>query len=157
MFRTKLTLAGLAVTAAVFGGLAHRALAAHDSWYGYAVSLTNAQQQSPAFITDTLAPGGKSVSGRDPWYGYAVSLTQAQQSPAFITDTLAPAGKAPVQGYRFITDTLAPGGGSSEVSAPVSNGFDWSDAGIGAGVMAGIALMLLGSVRLLHRRNVVAV
>jgi hypothetical protein len=157
MFRTKLTLAGLAVAAAVFGATSHRALAAHDSWYGYAVSVTNAQQSAP-FITDTLAPGGKAlVNGRDPWYGYAVSLTQAQQSPSFITDTLAPGGKAPVQGYRFITDTLAPGGGPSEVSAPASNGFDWSDAGIGAGVMAGIALMLLGSARLLHRRNVVAV
>jgi hypothetical protein len=175
MFRTKLTLAGLAVAAAVFGATSHRALAAHDSWYGYAVSVTNAQQSAP-FITDTLAPGGKAlVNGRDPWYGYAVSLTQAQQSPSFITDTLAPGGRAPVQSDRFITDTLAPGGtapvqsdrfitdtlapggGPSEVSAPSSNGFDWGDAGIGAGVMAGIGLMLLGSARLLHRRNVVAV
>jgi hypothetical protein len=155
MFRTKLTLAGIVVAAAI----APSALAAHDAWYGYGVSLTQAQQSVP-FITDTLAPGGKaSVSSRDPWYGYATSLTQAQRSVPFITDTLAPGGKAPVEGYRFITDTLAPGGGPSVVSAPVSNGFDWGDAGIGAGVMAGLALLLLGSGRAVqqHRRRVVAV
>ena len=135
MFRTKLTLAGIAAAAA----LAPSALAAHDSWYGYATSLTKAQQTAP-FITDTLAPGGTtSVGDRDPWYGYAVSLTQAQQSP------------------RFITDTLAPGGGPSVVSVPASSGFDWADAGIGAGAMAGIGALLLGSVRLLQRRNIVAV
>ena len=116
MFRTKLTLAGLVVAAAV----APSALAAKDSWYGY-----------------------------------AVSLTQAQQSAPFITDTLAPGGTAPVESYRFITDTLAPGGGTSV--APASSGFDWADAGIGAGVMAGIGALLLASVRLLQRRHVVAV
>jgi hypothetical protein len=37
------------------------------------------------------------------------------------------------------------------------SGFDWGDARMGTGVMDGIGLMLLGSARLLHRRNVVAV
>ena len=134
MFRTKITLAGFVVAAAItptaLGG---------DHLYGHAKTLTKAQQ-STSFITDTLAPGGTtSVGGRDPWYGYAVSLTQARQSP------------------RFITDTLAPGGGPSVVSAPASNGFDWADAGIGAGAMAGIGALLLGSARLLQRRHVVAV
>ena len=169
MFRTKLTLAGLVVAAAV----APSALAAKDSWYGYAVSLTQTQHSAP-FITDTLAPGGSaSVGGRDSWYGYAVSLTQAQHSAPFITDTLAPGGSAPVQSYRFVTDTLAPGGtapvesyrfitdtlapGGGTSVAPASSGFDWADAGIGAGVMAGIGALLLASVRLLQRRHVVAV
>jgi hypothetical protein len=134
MFRTKLTLAGLVVAAAV----APSALAAKDSWYGYAVSLTQAQHSAP-FITDTLAPGGSAPV----------------QSYRFVTDTLAPGGTAPVESYRFITDTLAPGGGTSV--APASSGFDWADAGIGAGVMAGIGALLLASVRLLQRRHVVAV
>ena len=136
MFRTKLTLAGLVVAAAV----APSALAAKDSWYGYAVSLTQAQTSAP-LITDTLAPGG----------------SPPVQSYRFVTDTLAPGGTAPVESYRFITDTLAPGGGTSVVSAPASSGFDWADAGIGAGVMAGIGALLLASVRLLQRRHVVAV
>jgi len=136
MFRTKLTLAGLVIAAAV----APSALAAHDPWYDYGVSLTQAQH-SPPFITDTLAPGG----------------TAPVQSYRFTTDTLAPCGTAPVQSYRFITYTLAPGGGSSIVSVPASSGFDWADAGIGAGAMAGIGALLLGSARLLQRRNVVAV
>jgi hypothetical protein len=138
MFRTKLTLAGLAV-AAVVGAVAPGAFAAHDSWYSYATSLTNTQRH-------------------DPWFAYAVSLTEAQPSARFITDTLAPGGTAPAQSYRFVTDTLAPGGGPSVVSAPVSNGFDWADAGIGAGATAGIALLLLASGRVLQsRRRVVAV
>jgi len=156
MFRTKLTLAGLAV-AALVGAVAPGAFAAHDSWYSYATSLTNTQRH-------------------DPWFAYAVSLTEAQPSARFITDTLAPGGStpaqsyrlitdtlapggtAPAQSYRFITDTLAPGGGPSVVSAPVSNGFDWADAGIGAGATAGIALLLLASGRVLQsRRRVVAV
>ena len=136
MFRTKLTLAGLVAAAAI----APSALAAHDPWYGYGVSLTQAQQSAP-FITDTLAPGGNGPV----------------QSYRFITDTLAPGGNAPAQSYRFITDTLAPGGGPSVVSVPASSGFDWADAGIGAGAVAGIGALLLGSARLLQRRHVVAV
>jgi hypothetical protein len=136
MFRTKLTIVGLVVAAAT----APSALAAHDPWYGYAVSLTQAQHSVP-FITDTLAPGG----------------TAPAQSYRFITDTLAPGGTASAQSYRFITDTLAPGGGTSVVSVRASSGFDWTDAGIGAGAMAGIGALLLGSVRLLQRRHVVAV
>jgi hypothetical protein len=85
------------------------------------------------------ATAHRALAARDSWYGYAVALTKAQQS-------------AP-----FITDTLPPGGGASEVSAPSSSGFDWGDARMGTGVMDGIGLMLLGSARLLHRRNVVAV
>jgi hypothetical protein len=153
MFRTKLTLAGLAVAAAVAAPVAqadparnmHDYLkaqsraAGHDPWYGYALSLTHAQQ------------------ARDPWYGYAISLTQARQSAPFITDTLAPGGSAPAQSYRFITDTLAPGGGSGVVASPASNGFDWADAGIGAGGLAGVALLLFGTSRLVQqRRKVVA-
>ncbi len=177
MFRTKLTSVGVVIAAAFLGVVPHGALAANDSWYSYATSLTSAKQVAP-----------------DPWYPYAVALTEAQQSVPFITDTLAPAakapvqsyrfttdtlapggkapvqsyhfttdtlapgGQAPVQSYRFITDTLAPGGGTSTVVSPSSNGFDWGDAGIGAGVMAGIALLLLGSGRLVQqRRKVVAV
>jgi hypothetical protein len=155
MFRTKLTLAGLALAAAVAAPVAqadparnmHDYLkgqsrtAGHDPWYGYALSLTQAQQRAP-FITDTLAPGG---------------MAPAQSVP-FITDTLAPGGSAPAQSYRFITDTLAPGGGSGVFASPASNGFDWADAGIGAGAMAGVALLLLCSSRLVQqRRKVVAV
>jgi hypothetical protein len=98
-----------------------------------------------------------STARHDPWYRYALSLTQAQQSVPFITDTLAPGGTTPVEGYRFITDTLAPGGGPSVASAPASSGFDWADFGIGAAAMAGIGALLLASVRLLHRRNVLAI
>jgi hypothetical protein len=91
------------------------------------------------FITDTLAPGGKAP---------------ARQGYRFITDTLAPGGKAPArQGYRFITDTLAPGGGSHAVVVQGSSNFNWSDAGVGAGVAAGAMLALIGSTLILIRRQ----
>jgi len=132
MFRTKLTLAVLAVAAS----LGAQAAVAQATSHG--------QAASPSFVTDTLAPGGSTPVQRY-W---------------FITDTLASGGgsSAPVKGYRVITDTLAPGGGTSEAPpAPSANGFDWADAGIGAGAMAGLGIALLGSVRLLQRRGVVAV
>jgi hypothetical protein len=71
----------------------------------------------------------------------------------FITDTLAPGGKAPaLQGYRFVTDTLAPGGGTTEVVVQPSSNFNWSDAGVGAGVAAGTIIVLLGSTLIVTRR-----
>src|ERR1700687_4851622 len=85
--------------------------------------------------------------GHDPWYRNAVSLTRQQASVPFITDTLSPGGSAPVQGYRLITDTLSPGGGSSLAAALTSPGFNWGDAGIGAG-SAGALLVLLGGMLL---------
>jgi len=103
-----------------------------------------------------LIPQG-ALAGQDPWHAYATSLTAAQQSAPFITDTLAPGGTTPVQSYRFVTDTLAPGGGPSVVPATASNGFDWSDAGIGAAGTAAIALLLLGGMRAVtSRRRVLA-
>ena len=126
MFRTKLTLAGLAAIVAI----------------GAQTAVAQAKANGPSnppFITDTLAPGG-GVTIYHRW---------------FILEHARPASEP--QGYRFITDTLAPGGGTSEVSAPAASGFDWADAGIGACVMAGLGLMLLGSARLLRRRRVLAV
>ena len=59
---------------------------------------------------------------------------------------------------QFVTDTLAPGGGLV-TSSPAANGFDWSDAGIGAAITAGLMLILIGTARRLlsNRRSVVAV
>jgi hypothetical protein len=131
MSGTKLALTVLAVAASIGAQAA------------VAQATSHGQQASPSFITDTLAAGGKA-----PLQGYR-----------FITDTLAPGPKAPVQGYRFITDTLAPGGGTSEVAPlPSPSGFDWGDAGIGAGATAGLLLVLLGSAWLLvgRRRPVAA-
>ena len=160
MFRTKLTLVGLVVAAVFLGAMSHRALAAHDSWYAYATSLTKAQESVP-FITDTLAPGGGRAYLPSAYVpgGASSVVGQAIQKAGFGADTLVPGGNAPQQSYRFITDTLAPGGGTSEVVSPVSNGFDWGDASIGAGVTAGLTLLLLGSSRVAqhHRRRVVAV
>src|SRR6266545_3379682 len=108
-------------------------------WFNYTTSAAD----STRFVTDTLAPGGGTAETAD---------------PRFVTDTLAPGGgTAETPGYRFISDTLAPGGGLV-TSSPAANGFDWSDAGIGAAITAGLMLILIGATRLLsNRRSAVAV
>ena len=123
MFRTKLTLAGLVVVAALGAPSAFAQARSHGA-------------SNPQFITDTLAPGG-GVSEEHRW---------------FLIEHASPAAEP--QGYRFITDTLAPGGGGGGVvSTPSARGFDWRDAGIGAGATAGLMLGLLGSARLLAGRR----
>jgi hypothetical protein len=121
-----------------------------DPWFNNALAkqrslatpTSHSKQTGYRFITDTLAPGGSA-----PVQGYR-----------FITDTLAPGGSAPVQGYRFITDTLAPGGGASPVGTQSSPpGFNWADAGIGAGaVVSGLIVLLGGTLLTVRRRNTIA-
>jgi hypothetical protein len=84
-----------------------------------------------------------------------MALAGSALGDTFITDTLAPGGgsSSQTQGYRFITDTLAPGGGSASVTAPASDGFNWSDAGVGAAAAAGGMLALIGSALIVVRRN----
>jgi hypothetical protein len=109
----------------------------HDPWYANVVSTTDSSGVS--FTTDTLAPGGGSVS--TPGY-------------QFITDTLAPGGRsAQTPAYRFVTDTLAPGGGVIAY-AQAATGFSWSDAGIGAAVTFSLLLVLFAATRhRAHRRR----
>jgi hypothetical protein len=99
----------------------------------------------------------------------AVAVAIATAGPAwgdtFITDTLAPGGgqsspyDAQPTSPGFISDTLAPGGGQpSPYSAPIvtlapSSGFNWSDAGVGAGAATGVLIALLGGTLLVGRRR----
>jgi hypothetical protein len=111
-----------------------------------------------AFVIALTAPAalaGPKYSVNYPWFNYT---TSAGDSTRFVTDTLAPGGgTADTAGYRFVTDTLAPGGGLVTTS-PAANGFDWSDAGIGGAITAGLMLILIGATRLLsNRRSAVAV
>jgi hypothetical protein len=84
----------------------------------------------------------------DPWLRYAVALTSRARSaehagPSFTTDTLGGNGQAPqAPVVHFVSDTLAPGGGTMVLAS--GEGFDWSDAGVGAG--AAIGAVLLASV-----------
>jgi hypothetical protein len=129
---------GIAVAALVAALAAPAALAKHDPWYRNAVAGKK------------VAP----VAGQhDPWFYNVVAHSVAGSNATFTTDTLAPGGgSAPSQGYRFVTDTLAPGGGVVAVS-PGVQGFDWTDAGIGAGGTVGLILILLGGTRLMSQRR----
>jgi len=92
-----------------------------------------------AFVIALTAPAalaGPKYSVNYPWFNYTTSAGDST---------------------RFVTDTLAPGGGLV-TSSPAANGFDWSDAGIGAAITAGLMLILIGATRLLsNRRSAVAV
>lgn len=149
MFSTHNTLkrlsGGIAVAAVLAALAAPAALAKQDPWFYNAVA------------SKTAAPVA-SAGQHDPWYYNVVAHSVAGSNAAFTTDTLAPGGRsAQSQGYRFVTDTLAPGGGVVAVS-PGVQGFDWTDAGIGAGGTVGLVLILLGGTRLVaQRRSALAV
>jgi hypothetical protein len=104
-----------------------------------------------AVLAALAAPAA--LAKHDPWFRNAVSSPAVGSNAKFITDTLAPGGgSSQAQGYRFVTDTLAPGGGVVAVS-PGVQGFDWTDAGIGAGGAVGLVLILLGGTRLMSQRR----
>ena len=124
---------GIAVAALVAALAAPAALAKQDPWYRNAVSSSAGQH--------------------DPWYYNVVAHSVAGSNATFTTDTLAPGGgSVQAHGYRFLTDTLAPGGGVVAVS-PGVQGFDWTDAGIGAGGTVGLIVILLGGTRLMSQRR----
>jgi hypothetical protein len=125
-----------------------------------AVAHSEAKMQGYRFITDTLGGSGRPAAAYSP-YQHASGSGDARLSvPSyrFITDTLGGSGRpvaafspyqhawgprdarlAP-QSYRFVTDTL--GGNGGPQLQPASQGFDWADAGVGAGIALGtLALM----------------
>jgi hypothetical protein len=132
---------GIAVAAVLAALVAPAALARQDDpWFYNAVASKNLVQAA-------------SAGRHDPWFYNAVAHSVAGSNATFTTDTLAPGGgSAQAQGYRFVTDTLAPGGGIVAVS-PSARGFDWSDAGIGAGGTIGLMVILLGGTRLMSQRR----
>jgi hypothetical protein len=107
---------------------------------GIAVAALLAALVAPA----ALATRSSGSGDQDGWYKLAVSGGSVRQNVGASQD-------------RFVTDTLAPGGGIVAVS-PAAQGFNWTDAGIGAGGTVGLIVILLGGTRLLsHRRSVLAV
>jgi hypothetical protein len=122
---------------------------------GIAVGAVLAALVAPAALARQNDPWFyNAVAGQpDPWFYNVVAHSVAGSNATFTTDTLAPGGgSSQAQGYRFVTDTLAPGGGVVAVS-PGVQGFDWTDAGIGAGGTVGLVLILLGGTRLMSQRR----
>jgi hypothetical protein len=131
---------GIAVGAVLAALAAPAALAKQDPWFYNAVAGKKVA---------SVASAGQ----HDPWFYNVVAHSVAGSNATFTTDTLAPGGgSSQPQGYRFVTDTLAPGGGVVAVS-PGVQGFDWTDAGIGAGGTVGLVLILLGGTRLMSQRR----
>jgi len=167
--------AGVAVAASVAVVSVPSALGMHDSWYRNAVSQT-ANRQSAPFITDTLGGNGRVTKATPDVLeryvaNHAGSVPQTQ-GYRFITDTLGGNGQATqVSGYN--PQAYVPGGSSPALSKAIqdlgygrtasppvaastnSNGFKWSDAGIGAGMLAAGLLLLCGTLFRLNKRAAV--
>jgi hypothetical protein len=147
---------GVAVAAAFATLAAPSALAGtntnvpDDPWFNYAKSFTYAKSQAAAnaFVTDTLAPGG----GSSQIEGYRFTTDTLAQP---VANSLDLAGLTEARGYTAISKALVE---NSRAATPVvlplpTDGFHWSDAGIGAGSMLGLMLILLAATRLLLQRR----
>jgi hypothetical protein len=167
--------AGVAVAASVAVIAVPSALGMHDSWYRNAVSQ-NASRPSVAFTTDTLGGNGHVTKATPDVLAryvanHAGPVPQAQ-GYRFITDTLGGSGKV-TKVSHYNPQAYVYGGASPELaraiqargyggtaSPPVaastnSTGFNWSDAGIGAGLIAAGLLLLCGTLFRLNKRTAV--
>ncbi len=105
----------------VLGGLVFAAIA---------VPVAQAKHGDPGFWTER--PVSTQVSAQDGMTP-TVSRTDAKE------------WRARLDSYQ------RPSGGSASSQGPTSRGFDWTDAGIGAAVVFGAAVLLLGAVVLGRR------
>jgi hypothetical protein len=134
--------AAAALFVAVPSALASPQYGPHDTWYPYAISLTQERvldAHHHALILNARAQAAQ----------------QTQTSPSFTTDTLAPGGRgqtSPVV-VHFTPDTLAPGGGRTTTVVTTGDGFNWSDAGVGAAIAIGAVLLASGAAVSMRRRG----
>jgi hypothetical protein len=132
---------GIAAAASVAVVAVPSALAAHDTWYRNAVSQASVRPSVP-FTTDTLGGNGQvtQVRGYDP--------------QAYVYGGASPAVSKAIQDRGFGRTASPP-----VVVASASSGtsFSWGDAGIGAGIAAGLLLLfLLTGTRLrMHKRSAI--
>jgi hypothetical protein len=140
----------LGLPAIALGGV-NSSYGPHDGWYTYATSVTNVHNSA---VRDSNPYGP-----RDGWYTYAASVTRsATASPADgrSPDTRDAADAAQLQVVDGRSpDTLDAAQAVQPIELVSSSGFDWSDAGIGAGLGAA-AITLLGASLLFvftHRRD----
>jgi hypothetical protein len=87
----------------------------------------------------------------------SLAAAKPQGGVTLITDTMGGNGhpkRVQQQGYALITDTLGGNGGAVQTTTVFRDpGFSWTDAGIGAAVVAGSLLVALGGVRVMQRRR----
>ena len=127
-----------------------------------AVSSAAAGTSSRSFITDTLGGNGSAKALPDVVDRYLMRhVDQAQPvGTAFITDTLGGNGHPaqPVGAYpNYINGGMSAAVAQSNeasapsISAPRGTGFNWGYTGLGAGLAAGLLVLLFGGTR--HRTN----
>jgi hypothetical protein len=161
MFRKHSTLkqlsTGIAVAAFFAVVAVPSALGAHDSWYANVVSQ-NANRPSVTLITDTLGGTGRpqSVQGyrliTDTLGGNGhASQTSAYSSQAYVYGGASPAVSKAIQALSH-----RPGSSSVVASTPRSDGFSWGTAGVGAGAIGGLLLLLLsGTLLRMNKRGAI--
>jgi hypothetical protein len=128
---------GIAVTASLVVVAAPSALGAH---YGNAVSQSTNRPSVP-FVTDTLGGNGQ------------VSQLRRYNPQAYVYGGASPAVSKAIQAVGHGRAVSS----SPVVSSPSGNGFDWSAAGVGAGVIAGglLLLLLCGTLLRMNKRGAI--
>ena len=130
---------GIAAAASIAVVAVPSALAARDTWYRNAVSQASVRPSVP-FTTDTLGGNGQ------------VTQVRGYNPQAYVYGGASPAVSKAIQARGFGRTASPP------VVASVSSGtsFHWDDAGIGAGIAAGLLLLLLAGTRLrMHKRSAI--
>ena len=90
------------------------------------------------FITDTLGGNGSPKATPDA-FERAVAIHNAQSGPAQSVQPYVNAGMSAAVATSNDAHPVAP----TVVASTGGTGFNWGDAGIGAGLVAGLALLLL--------------
>jgi hypothetical protein len=90
------------------------------------------------FITDTLGGNGSPKASPDA-FERAVAIHNAQGMPPQSVQPYVNAGMSPA----VATSNDVRPGSPAVVASTGGTGFNWGDAGIGAGLVAGLALLLL--------------
>lgn len=119
-----------------------------------AVPSALATTSSRSFSTDTLGGNGSPKAAPDA-IGRYVGSHATPQGKAFAWDTLGANGQPvrPAVFYSHRQSTPAPPTREAAVSSAGGSGFSWGDAGIGAGLAAGVLLLLLAGTRLRTNRR----
>ena len=142
------TVAALAVPAGALAG-SNSGYGPHDGWYTYATSVTKSDRKA--------ASDSSRYGPRDGWYTYAASLTNSANAVTVdgrSPDTVDAAAAAQLQvADGRSPDTLDAALSPQPVTFVQSGGFDWADAGIGAGLATALSSLLAGSVLVWIRRH----
>jgi len=121
-----------------------------------AASRASGERRSVALATDLRSPDARDAAHNAAVGTYSIVAAVDRRSPEAV-----PAPASAKQAATIVVDRTSPEGRGTQgipdvhvVSVGARDGFDWGDAGIGAGTIAGLALLAVAAGGLVaHRRH----